>query len=145
MEDFKEGQQVDIIIGSFSKVGITVLVDECCEGLLYKNEVYQRLEEGQRLKAFVKKIREDGRLDISLQPIGFRNSITKFQVQILTSLKAHNGFLPLTDKAEPDTIKFELGMSKKAFKNAIGGLYKNKVISLEENGIRLIDYTEPQV
>jgi len=142
MEEFKEGQQVQIVVGSFSKIGITVLVDEVCEGLLYKNEVYQRLEEGQRLKGFVKKVREDGLLDISLQPIGFRNSITKFQVQILTALKAHNGFLPVNDKSEPDTIKFELGMSKKAFKNAIGGLYKNKVITLEENGIRLIDHTQ---
>ncbi|MEN8764687.1 MAG: DNA-binding protein [Wenyingzhuangia sp.] len=141
MEEFEEGQEVGIVVGSFSKLGITVLVDETCEGMLYKNEVYQRLEEGQRLKAYVKKVRDDGRLDISLQPIGFRNSITKFQVQILTALRAHNGFLPVTDKSEPDTIKYELGMSKKAFKNAIGGLYKNKVITLEENGIRLIEHS----
>lgn len=141
MEEFKEGQEVSIVIGSFSKLGITVLVDEVCEGMLYSNEVYQRLEEGQKLKAYVKKVREDGRLDISLQPIGFRNSITKFQVQILTALRAHNGFLPVTDKSEPDTIKYELGMSKKAFKNAVGGLYKNKVITLEENGIRLLEHT----
>ncbi|NIJ46501.1 hypothetical protein FHR24_002989 [Wenyingzhuangia heitensis] len=142
MEEFEEGQQVDVVIGSFSKLGITVLVDEVTEGILYKNEVYQRLEEGQRLKAYVKKVREDGKLDISLQPIGFRNSITKFQVQILTALRAHNGFLPVTDKSEPDTIKYELGMSKKAFKNAIGGLYKNKVITLEENGIKLLEHTQ---
>ncbi len=142
MEDFEVGQEVEVIVGSFSKLGITVLVDEVSEGILYSSEVYQRLEEGQRLKAYIKKVREDGRLDISLQPIGFRNSITKFQVQILTAIKAHNGFLPITDKADPDTIKYELGMSKKAFKNAVGGLYKNKVISLEENGIRLVDYTE---
>ncbi|NJB83000.1 S1 RNA-binding domain-containing protein [Wenyingzhuangia aestuarii] len=142
MEDFKEGQQVQVVIGSFSKLGITVLVDEVCEGMLYANEVYQRVEEGQRLKGYVKKVREDGKLDISLQPIGFRNSITKFQVQILTALKAHNGFLPITDKSEPDTIKYELGMSKKAFKNAIGGLYKNKVITLEENGIKLLEHIQ---
>lgn len=140
MEEFEEGQEVSIVVGSFSKLGITVLVDEVCEGMLYKNEVYQRLEEGQRLKGYVKKVREDGKLDLSLQPIGFRNSITKFQVQILTALRAHNGFLPITDKSEPDTIKYELGMSKKAFKNAIGGLYKNKVITLEENGIRLLEH-----
>ncbi len=144
MEEFEVGQQVNIIVGGFSKIGITVLVDEVCEGLLYKNEVYQRLEEGQRLKGYVKKVRDDERLDISLQPIGFRNSITKFQVQILTALKAHNGFLPLTDKSEPDTIKYELGMSKKAFKNALGGLYKNKVVMLEDKGVRLIDYTIEQ-
>lgn len=140
MEDFEVGQQVKVVVGSFSQIGITVLVDEICEGLLYTNEVYQRLEEGQTLKAYVKKVREDGLLDISLQPIGFRNSITKFQVQILTALKAHNGFLPVTDKSEPATIKYELGMSKKSFKNAIGGLYKNKIIMLEEKGIRLIDH-----
>ncbi|GGF78755.1 S1 RNA-binding domain-containing protein [Wenyingzhuangia marina] len=141
MEEFEVGQEVGIVVGSFSKIGITVLVDEVCEGMLYSNEVYQRLEEGQRLKGYVKKVREDGKLDISLQPIGFRNSITKFQVQILNALRAHNGFLPITDKSEPDTIKYELGMSKKAFKNAVGGLYKNKVVVLEENGIRLLEHT----
>jgi len=140
MEEFKEGQEVKIIVGGFSKMGITVLVDESCEGLLYKNEVYQKLEEGQQLKGFVKKVREDGKLDISLQPIGFRNSITKFQVQILNALKVNNGFLPLTDKSDPETIKYELNMSKKAFKNALGGLYKNKVVNLEDNGVRLIEY-----
>lgn len=139
MEEFEVGQQVDIVVGSFSKIGITVLVDESCEGLLYTNEVYQKLEEGQRLKGFVKKVREDGKLDVSLQPIGFRNSITKFQIQILNALKAHNGFLPLTDKSSPETIKYELGMSKKAFKNAVGGLYKNKVIAIEENGLKLLN------
>ena len=142
MEDFTVGQEVEIIIGGFSPVGITVLVDQTCEGLLYKNEVYQRLEEGQQLKAFVKKVREDGKLDISLQPVGFKNSITKIQIQILNAIKAHNGFLPITDKSDPDTIKFELNMSKKAFKNAIGGLYKNRVISIEENGIKLISYED---
>ncbi len=139
MEEFEVGQQVDIVVGSFSKIGITVLVDESCEGLLYINEVYQKLEEGQRLKGYVKKVRDDGKLDVSLQPIGFRNSITKFQIQILNALKAHNGFLPLTDKSSPETIKYELGMSKKAFKNAIGGLYKNKVIVIEENGLKLLN------
>lgn len=139
MEEFEVGQQVDIVVGSFSKIGITVLVDESCEGLLYVNEVYQKLEEGQRLKGYVKKVREDEKLDVSLQPIGFRNSITKFQIQILNALKAHNGFLPLTDNSSPETIKYELGMSKKAFKNAIGGLYKNKVIVIEENGLKLLN------
>ena len=142
MKEFEEGQEVQVVVGSFSKLGITVLVDEVCEGILYSNEVYQRLEEGQRLKGYVKKVREDGKLDVTLQPIGFRNSITKFQVQILTALKAHNGFLPVTDKSTPDTIKYELGMSKKAFKNAVGGLYKNKVIVLEENGIRLLEHLQ---
>ncbi|MGY6648284.1 DNA-binding protein [Wenyingzhuangia sp. IMCC45574] len=137
MEEFEVGQEVEVIVGSFSKIGITVLVNEVCEGMLYVNEVYQKLEEGQRLKAYVKKVREDEKLDLSLQPIGFRNTITKFQIQILNALKAHNGFLPLTDKSTPDTIKYELGMSKKAFKNAIGGLYKNRVITIEENGIKL--------
>lgn len=140
MEEFTVGQEVEVVVGGFSKIGITVLVNESCEGLLYVNEVYQKLEEGQRLRAFVKKVREDDLLDLSLQPIGFRNSITKFQVQILNAIKVHNGFLPLTDKSSPDTIKYELGMSKKAFKNAVGGLYKNKVIDIEENGLRLLEY-----
>lgn len=139
MEEFEVGQKVKLVVGTFSKIGITVLVDEVCEGLLYVNEVYQRLVEGQELNGFVKKVREDGKLDISLQPVGFRNSITKFQIQILNALKAHNGFLPITDKSSPEDIKYELEMSKKAYKNAVGGLYKNKIIIIEENGIRLVE------
>ena len=136
--DYKEGQEVSLIVGTFTKIGITVLVDEETEGLLYRDEVYQRLEEGERLTGYIKKVREDGKLDISLQPIGFRNSITSFQTKILEALRVNNGFLPLTDKSSPEDIKYDLEMSKKAFKNAIGGLYKNRIIVIEENGIRLV-------
>lgn len=136
--EFEVGQKVELRIGVFTKIGITVLVDETTEGLLYRNEVFQILREGEKIIGYVKKVREDGKLDISLQPIGFRNSIDAYQQKIIDSLKIQNGFLPLTDKSTPETIKYELNMSKKAFKNAIGALYKNKVIVIEANGIRLV-------
>ena len=99
--------------------------------------MYQKVQEGEFLKGFVKKIREDGKIDVSLQPIGFKRTLVANEIKILKVLNDNDGFLDLHDKSEPDAIKYRLGMSKKAFKSAIGGLYKQKLILLESDGIRL--------
>lgn len=138
--DLKVGDKVDIIVGRITKIGFTVMVDEEFEGMLYKNELYERLEEGQHLVGYVKKIREDGKLDVSLKPVGFRRAVLKDEISLLNKLKENKGFLPFTDKSSPDDIKYGLQMSKKSFKKAIGGLYKQKLISIEEDGIHAIEY-----
>ncbi|MGB2128844.1 MAG: DNA-binding protein [Flavicella sp.] len=136
--DFEIGEKVDLIIGRFTHVGISVLVNETEEGMLYKNEVYQKVREGQKLTGYVKFIREDGKLDISLQPIGFLNKIGENESYIMERLKvSEGGFLGLNDKSSPDDIKYHLKMSKKSFKSAIGGLYKAKLIVISEKGIHL--------
>lgn len=136
--ELKVGQQVDLIIGRQSRLGFTVLINKQFEGLLYKNELYIKLEEGDRKVGYIKKIREDGKFDVSLQAIGFRRTLVDNEIKILNALKAtEDGFLPLHDKSSPEAIKYQLNMSKKGFKSAIGGLYKNKIIRIDSEGIRL--------
>lgn len=135
MEEFKEGDAVDIIIGRFTNIGIRVLINDEYDGMLYRNEVFRKVREGQKLKAYVKKVRTDGLIDVSLQPVGFRNAIDGHKQRILDKLEDEGGYLALTDKSSPETIKYQLQMSKKAFKQAIGALYKDKTIVIQDNGI----------
>ncbi|MDX1828396.1 MAG: DNA-binding protein [Lutibacter sp.] len=136
--ELKVGDKVDLIVGRSTNIGFTVLVNQEYEGLLYKNELYQKIEEGQKLVGYIKKIREDEKLDVSLQPLGFKQTIVKNEIIILNALRQNEGFVDLSDKSSPDDIKYKLGMSKKAFKKAIGGLFKQKLITISEEGIKLI-------
>lgn len=135
--ELKVGDKVDLVVGRSTSIGFTVLVNQEYEGLLYKNELYQKIEEGQKLVGFIKKIREDGKLDVSLQPIGFKQTIVKNEIIILNALRQNEGFVALSDKSSPDDIKYKLGMSKKAFKKAVGGLFKQKLITISDEGIKL--------
>ena len=136
--DLKVGDKVDLIVVRNTGMGFTVLINEEFEGLLYKSELYQKIEEGQKLVGYVKKIREDEKIDVSLQAVGFKQTIVKNEIIILNALKQQNGFLGLHDKSSPDDIKYQLGMSKKGFKSAIGGLFRQKLITISEEGINLI-------
>ncbi len=136
MTDLKEGDKVALIIGVRTDLGYTVLINQSEEGLLYNNEVFTELEEGMEVEGYVKKIREDKRIDVSLQPQGFKNVIDSDVEKLLSKLEK-NGFLLLTDKSSPESIKFHLQMSKKAFKRAVGSLYKRKLIVLKEDRIEL--------
>lgn len=136
--DIKEGDQVKLFINKETSLGYSVVINQEYEGLLYRNEVFQDIEEGITVDGFVKKIREDGKVDVSLQPQGFRKVIDKDVDAILRKLKeSRDGSLRLTDKSSPEAIKFQLQMSKKAFKKAIGNLYKRKMIVLKDDRIEL--------
>lgn len=135
--DLNIGDKVNLIVGRKTNLGFTVLVNEEFEGMLYLNELYQKIAEGDQLEGYVKKIRDDGKIDVSLQPLGFKKTIITNETKILEALAIENGFLPLHDKSTPETIKFSLGMSKKAFKSAIGVLYKQRKIVILPNGIQL--------
>lgn len=141
MVELKVGDKVDLLVVRNTAMGFTVLVNQEFEGLLYKNELFQKIHEGQQLTGYIKKIREDEKLDVSLQPIGFKQTIVSYEVRLLKALKENEGFLPLTDKTAPEEIKYQLGMSKKAFKNAVGGLFKQKLITISEEGIQLSDWS----
>ena len=136
--ELKIGDKVDLIVVRQGKIGFTVLVNGEFEGLLYKSELFQRIEEGQKLVGYIKKIRSDDKLDLSLQKIGFKQTIVKNEIRILKALKDGDGFLALHDKSDPEVIKYQLGMSKKAFKNAMGGLFRQKLIRVEKEGIHLL-------
>jgi len=134
----KEGDKVALIIGHESPLGYSVLIDEEFEGLLYRNEVFQDLKEGQRIDGFIKKLREDGKIDVALQPQNFKKSIQSLTKRLLDRLESNNGVLNLSDKSAPEEIQEQLQMSKKNFKKAVGNLYKQKVIHLSENSIELV-------
>ena len=128
--ELKIGDKVALVIGVETTLGYTVLIDQSIEGLLYKNEVFKPLEEGQKTIGFIKNIREDGKIDVSLQPMGYRNTIHVDKEKVIIHLKKNGGILNLTDKSSPEAIKFHLQMSKKAFKRALGSLYKEKKVLL---------------
>ncbi len=136
MEDFKEGDKVDLIIEQQSELGYTVLINETHEGLLYNNEIFSDIEEGMKTVGYIKKLREDEKVDVSLRPQGFRSVIDTDVDKILDKLE-EKGFLLLTDKSSPESIKFHLQMSKKAFKRAVGNLYKQKLIVILDDKIEL--------
>lgn len=129
-------QEVDLIIGNRTHLGWNVIINELHKGLLYNDDVFQVLQTGDRVKGFIKKIRQDGKIDVVLQRPGYR-SIEPNTEELLTQLKLHGGFLALTDKSDPELIKRQLNMSKKSFKRALGSLYKQRKVDIVENGIRL--------
>jgi uncharacterized protein len=129
-------QEVDIFIFEETSLGYKVIVNNKYTALLYHNEIFQKIAIGDTKKAYVKKIREDNKVDVSLEKSGYAN-IDAFSRQIMNSLENNMGFLALTDKTDADIIKDQLQMSKKNFKKAIGYLYKNKKIELKDDGIYL--------
>lgn len=135
--NFKPKQPVKLIIANSTKLGFKAIVNHSYWGLLYKNEVHQRLSFGQSVDGFIKSVRPDGRIDLSLQ--GGKETRDKYTKTILNHLKYNKGYSPLNDKSDPELIADQLGMSKKAFKKTIGGLYKNRVIRIEKDGIYLIE------
>lgn len=135
--ELQEGDKVDLIIGVKTSLGYTVLINEAYEGLLYNNEIFSDIEEGIKKVGYIKKIREDEKIDVSLRPQGFRNVIDSDVEKVFEKLK-EKGYLLLTDKSSPESIKFHMQMSKKAFKRAIGTLYKQKKIVLKQDRIELL-------
>ncbi|MDA0974136.1 MAG: S1-like domain-containing RNA-binding protein [Bacteroidetes bacterium] len=131
--------EVSLVVISQSDLGFNVIVNHRHKGLVYDNEVYEEIHIGDEMKGFVKAIREDNKLDISLQPIGYKNATDVNCETVYQEMALNNGFLALTDKSSPDEIAYTLGMSKKAFKKAIGALYKERKIKLEKDGIYLLE------
>ena len=134
--DFTPQQQVDLIIANSTDLGFKAIINNSHWGVLYKNDVFQTLSFGQSKKGFIKRIRPDGKIDLSLQ--GGKETRDKYSKIILNHLEKNNGFAPIHDKSSPEIIADTLGMSKGAFKKAIGALYKQRVITIEKDGIRLV-------
>jgi predicted RNA-binding protein (virulence factor B family) len=136
--NYTVGDQVELFIFWATQLGYVVLIDNDAEGLLFNSDVFQSLQKGDQVKGYIKLIREDGKIDVSLRPQGFRNAIDADCDNILSILKKDK-VLNLTDKSSPEDIRSQLNMSKKAFKKAIGFLYKRKVIVLQEDHIELLN------
>lgn len=138
---FQKGEKVNLILMNESELGWNVVINKEFIGLIYASDVYKKLYPLSEEIGYIKAIREDGKIDVSLQPEGYENN-DEFQKIILDALEANHGLLYLSDKSSPEDIKQELQMSKKNFKKAIGGLYKWNKIEILEDKIKLYDAGE---
>ncbi|MBQ0733183.1 S1 RNA-binding domain-containing protein [Aquimarina celericrescens] len=130
--------EVDLIASHPSPHGWNMIVNQKHLGLVYSDEIFQKITPGDQLKGFIKKVRPDGKIDLTLQRHGYRGIEPNAQ-QVLNELKVSGGFIDLNDKSDPEDIKEVFQLSKKSFKKAIGSLYKARKISIEKDGIRLLD------
>ena len=134
---FTQWQAVDVEIYAFTDLGVKVAIDDEYTGLIYGNEMYGDYHEGQKLKAYIKLVRTDGRIDVSLQPPQGRH-VASTTEKILEHLKAVGGKSGLNDGSSPEDIRHEFHVSKKVFKQVIGRLYKQHKIKITDTGIELV-------
>lgn len=134
---YPQNKAVDLLITERHPQGYMAIIDRRFSGLLYENEVFRRLKVGDQVKGYIKKVRDDGKIDLRLQPSGFKESMPKAEEKVWQAIERQSdGFLPLHDKSSPEKIYAELQMSKKRFKQAIGALYRKRLISISQQGIR---------
>jgi predicted RNA-binding protein (virulence factor B family) len=134
--DIHEGQKVALLISDRTEMGFIAIINGSHKGILYKNEVFQPLKIGQEIDGFIKKVRDDKKIDLCLQKPGYK-AIYVLSQKIMDTLQQRGGFIAVTDKSRPKVIADLFGVSKKAFKKAVGNLYKKRLITLEKDGIRL--------
>jgi predicted RNA-binding protein (virulence factor B family) len=134
----KVGDKVSLVIADKTEMGFKAVINHHCWGLLYNNELFQRITKGQVIDAYVKHIRADNKVDLTLNKPGFsKGKIEDISQRIIDELQAHNGHMSLTDKSPPQEIYKTFGVSKKVFKQALGALYKQRRVSLASDGVRL--------
>jgi len=140
--DLVQGQKVHMLVYSLTKIGIMAVVDNQYIGLLYRSETYEPLAIGDERFGYIRKIRENGKLDLSLKEPGYA-SVTESTMRVMDALKLAGGFIPRHDRSTPEKIESLFIMSKKEFKRTIGGLYKKGFIEIQDEGIRLRDQSVP--
>lgn len=136
--DVKRGDEVDLLIYRESNLGINVIVNNLYQGLIFKSDLHKPVSVGEQIKGYVKQVREDGKMDILLEPLGYKQSVVSNTDALLKAIQDSNNYLSLTDKSSPEEIKSVLGLSKKAFKRAAGHLYKKKLIEIRSDGLYLV-------
>ncbi|GLX77849.1 GntR family transcriptional regulator [Thalassotalea insulae] len=134
--EYQEGQQVELTIAAQTDLGFKAIINHQHWGLIFASDVFKPLRLGQKLTGFIKQIRDDGRINLSLSRAG-KGKVIDFSDQLLSHLQKHNGFSPLHDKSSPEEIKRTFGVSKKTFKATIGNLMKKGKLVIESQGIRL--------
>ncbi len=136
MADYRHNDSVDLLVWQKTELGYKVIVDNKYAGQIYTNQIYRPIHLGERTKGYVDVVREDGKIDVMLQPSG-RQQTVDFADTLMDYLLAHGGHCPYGDKTDAAIIRDVFGVSKKTLKRAIGDLYKRKVILIEDDGIRL--------
>lgn len=135
--EYQPGEEVNILIWQKTDLGFKAIIDNKFSGLLYDSEIFTPLYTGMQLKAFVKQVREDDKIDLMLQKPGFEK-VDSFAEELLLYIREHGGSIQYTDKSSADEIYDEFGVSKKTFKKGIGELYKKRLIVLGNSGISLV-------
>ncbi|MEI6678856.1 MAG: S1-like domain-containing RNA-binding protein [Mariniphaga sp.] len=136
LPEYVVGQEVELIIESETDLGYKAIVNNKHWGILYENEVFEQLAKGLKLKGYIKKIRTDNKIDLSLHPLGY-DKVDPITQMILDELKKEGGFVAVSDKSDAELVYRVFGISKKSFKQAVGALYKRRLITIEKDGIRL--------
>lgn len=135
--EYEEEQKVELLICDKTNLGYKAIIEDAHWGVIYGNEVFKTLNIGERFFGYIKKIRDDEKIDLSVYPVG-QKKVEDFSETLMNYLKEHDGFLILTDRSSADEISGLFGVSKKTFKKATGNLYRQRLISLSESGIRLL-------
>jgi predicted RNA-binding protein (virulence factor B family) len=133
----KAGQEVDLLLTHFTTLGANVIIENEYEGLIYSNQIFKRLKVGDQFKGFIKEIRPNGKVDVVIQKQGVEAIQNDTEI-VINYLKLNEGYALIGDFSEPNVIYRELGISKKAFKKAVGSLYKQKMISITDTGSQLL-------
>lgn len=136
--EYASGDEVDILVWQKTDLGFKAIIDNKYGGLLYENEIFSPLQAGMRMKAFVKQVREDGKVDLMLQRPGL-GKVDDFARTLLEYIKEQGGRIPLNDKSPAEDIYSTFGVSKKTFKKGVGDLYKKRLVTLHEDGIALVE------
>ena len=136
--EYQNDECVDILVWKRTDLGFKVIVDNQYSGLIYKSDIFQPISVGMSLKAYIKQVREDGKIDLTLQKSGMEK-VANFSQDLYQYVKMNQGFVSMNDKTDAELIYKTFGVSKKTFKKAVGDLYKKRLIKIEPNGLRLLD------
>lgn len=136
--EYQNDECVDILVWKKTDLGFKVIVDNQYSGLIYKSDIFQPISVGMSLKAYIKQVREDGKIDLTLQKSGMEK-VANFSQDLYQYVKMNQGFVSMNDKTDAELIYKTFGVSKKTFKKAVGDLYKKRLIKIEPNGLRLLD------
>lgn len=134
--ELQRGSEADILIWQKTDLGFKVIVNNSYPGLIYEDQIFKYIHTGDRMKAYVSNMRPDGKIDLTLQPLGIA-AAEDFSATLLDYIKDNGGYCALNDKSDPEEIKRQFHVSKKIFKKATGDLYKKKLITLAEDGLHL--------
>ncbi len=139
----KQGEEVDLLVYNETDLGFTCIINGMHKGLIYHSDLFTDVAIGDQIKGYIKLIRENNLIDLSLQNLGFKHVLSSTE-KILEYLITHEGYLELTDKSSPDLIERRFDMSKSTFKKSIGILYRQRKVTLHDDGVRLVEDIENQ-
>ena len=136
---YSSGEEVELMLVRQTDLGYQALINSSHWGMVFKNEIFTKVEEGQTITGYIKKIRDDGKIDLSLQKLGY-DVPQNLSDNIVDYLAKNGGSISITDKTHPQIIYRLFGVSKKKYKAALGTLYKQKIISLDKDKVTLLDH-----